>query len=60
MNRPDFWTGVVLGVLLVGAFLTFVPPVLIPALLRNRRLKTRPGWSYWVGWADLLQAAVSA
>jgi len=34
--RFDFVTGVVLGVLTVGAFLTFVPPVLIPALVRRR------------------------
>ena len=39
--RFDFVTGVVLGVLTVGAFLTFVPPVLIPSLVRNKPLRTR-------------------
>jgi hypothetical protein len=32
----DFWLGVLLGVLTVGAFLTFVPTVLIPRLIRAR------------------------
>jgi hypothetical protein len=32
----DFWTGVILGVLTVGTFLTFVPTVVIPRLIRTR------------------------
>lgn len=32
----DFGTGTVLGVLTVGAFLTFVPTVVMPALIRRR------------------------
>jgi hypothetical protein len=32
----DFWIGVVLGVATVGAFLTFVPTLVIPALIRPR------------------------
>jgi hypothetical protein len=32
----DFWIGTILGVLTVGAFLTFVPTVVIPALIRAR------------------------
>lgn len=32
----DFWTGAVLGVVTVGAFLTFVPPVVIPRLIGAR------------------------
>jgi hypothetical protein len=32
----DFWTGTVLGVMTVGAFLTFVPSVVIPRLIRSR------------------------
>lgn len=31
----DFWTGAVLGVVTVGAFLTFVPTLVIPALIRR-------------------------
>jgi hypothetical protein len=37
ISFSDFWTGTVLGVLTVGAFLTFVPTVVIPALIRLRR-----------------------
>jgi hypothetical protein len=29
----DFWIGVVLGVVTVGAFLTFVPTLVIPRLI---------------------------
>ena len=36
IDPADFWTGVVLGVLTVGAFLTFVPTVLVPRLIRSR------------------------
>jgi hypothetical protein len=32
----DFWTGVVLGALTVGAFLTFVPTLVIPRLILPR------------------------
>ena len=32
----DFWTGILLGVLTVGAFLTFAPTVVIPRLIRTR------------------------
>jgi hypothetical protein len=32
----DFWTGTLIGVLTVGAFLTFVPTVVIPALIRPK------------------------
>jgi hypothetical protein len=32
----DFWTGTILGVITVGAFLTFVPTVVIPRLIRPR------------------------
>ena len=32
----DFWIGTVLGVVTVGAFLTFVPTLVIPALIRPR------------------------
>ena len=35
----DFWIGLLLGVLTIGAFLTFVPTALIPALIRNRSVK---------------------
>ncbi len=35
ISATDFWTGAILGVLTVGAFLTFVPTVLIPALIRR-------------------------
>jgi hypothetical protein len=36
IDTADFWTGVILGVLIVGAFLTFVPTMLIPRLIRSR------------------------
>jgi hypothetical protein len=36
IDPADFWIGVVLGVLTVGVFLTFVPPLVVPALLRSR------------------------
>jgi hypothetical protein len=36
ITSADFWTGTLLGVLTVGAFLTFVPTVVIPALIRPR------------------------
>src|SRR5216683_2990196 len=32
----DFWIGTVLGVVTVGAFLTFVPTLVIPPLIRPR------------------------
>lgn len=32
----DFWTGTILGMVTVGAFLTFVPTVVVPALLRRQ------------------------
>jgi hypothetical protein len=32
----DFWIGTVLGLVTVGAFLTFVPTVVIPRLVRSR------------------------
>ena len=37
ISRSDFWAGVLLGVLTVGAFLTFVPTLLIPRLLSRRQ-----------------------
>jgi multisubunit Na+/H+ antiporter MnhE subunit len=36
IDSADFWTGVVLGALTVGAFLTFVPTVVVPGLIRSR------------------------
>jgi len=36
ISAADFWTGALLGVVTVGAFLTFVPTVLIPRLIRPR------------------------
>ena len=36
ISSSDFWTGAVLGVLTVGAFLTVVPTVVIPRLIRPR------------------------
>ena len=36
IDPADFWTGAILGVLTVGAFLTFVPTVLIPRLIASR------------------------
>jgi len=35
ISATDFWTGAILGVLTVGAFLTFVPTLIIPALIRK-------------------------
>ncbi len=35
----DFWTGLMLGVVTVGAFLTFVPTALIPALRSLKRVQ---------------------
>lgn len=40
IDSTDFWSGVVLGVLTVGAFLTFVPTVLVPRLIRSRTPQT--------------------
>jgi len=40
--RSDFWIGLVVGVLTVGAFLTFVPTALMPFLIRNRSLQRVP------------------
>ncbi len=37
----DFWTGAVIGVLTVGAFLTFVPTVVIPHLIRDGLISGR-------------------
>jgi len=34
--EADFWTGALLGALTVGAFLTFVPTVVIPRVMRAR------------------------
>jgi len=36
IGSSDFWTGTLLGVLTVGAFLTFVPTVVIPRLILPR------------------------
>ncbi len=36
ISSSDFWTGVLLGVLIVGGFLTFVPAVVIPAIIHRR------------------------
>ncbi len=38
----DFWIGTLLGVLTVGAFLTFVPTVVIPKLIRSRMQRATP------------------
>jgi uncharacterized protein with HXXEE motif len=35
ISPADFWTGAVLGVVTVGAFLTFVPTVVIPRMTRS-------------------------
>ncbi len=35
--RIDFWTGLIVGAVVVGGFLTFAPTVVMPALLRKRR-----------------------
>src|SRR5258708_38675123 len=40
ISASDFWTGTILGVLTVGAFLTFVPTVVIPRLMRGRMRRT--------------------
>jgi hypothetical protein len=36
IGASDFWTGVALGVLTVGAFLTFAPTLLMPALTHSK------------------------
>jgi Protein of unknown function with HXXEE motif len=36
ISAADFWLGTLIGVLTVGAFLTFVPTVVIPRLIRGR------------------------
>jgi hypothetical protein len=36
ISPSDFWTGALLGMLTVGCFLTFVPTVVIPAIIRSR------------------------
>jgi uncharacterized protein with HXXEE motif len=38
ITPSDFWTGAILAVLTVGAFLTFVPTVVIPRVIRARSL----------------------
>lgn len=35
ISAVDFWTGSILGAITVGAFLTFVPTVVIPRLTRS-------------------------
>jgi uncharacterized protein with HXXEE motif len=40
IDAADFWTGTVLGFLTVGAFLTFVPTLVVPALIRARTQRT--------------------
>jgi hypothetical protein len=40
IGPSDFWTGSILGVLIVGAFLTLVPTVVIPRLIRTRMQRT--------------------
>lgn len=37
ISPRDFWTGTLFGILTVGAFLTFVPTLVIPQLTRSRR-----------------------
>jgi hypothetical protein len=39
ITSTDFWTGAILGVVTVGAFLTFVPTVVIPRLIRARSVR---------------------
>jgi len=36
VSSSDFWTGAILGVMTVGAFLTFVPTLVPPRLMRTR------------------------
>jgi hypothetical protein len=38
IDAADFWAGVIAGILTVGAFLTFVPSVVVPALIARRAL----------------------
>ena len=38
----DFWTGAILGVVTVGAFLTLVPTVVIPRMIRPRIQSAKP------------------
>ena len=40
IDAADFWTGALLGVLTAGAFLTVVPTVLVPCLIRSRMQQT--------------------
>lgn len=40
IDAADFWTGVLLGVLTVGVFLTFVPTTVVPRLIRSRIQET--------------------
>ncbi len=37
ISSYDFWAGLIFGVIVIGGFLTFVPPVVIPAILRSRK-----------------------
>ena len=40
IDASDFWTGVLLGVLTVGVFLTFVPTMVVPRMVRSRMQQT--------------------
>ena len=44
ISTSDFWTGTLLGVLTVGAFLTFVPTLVIPRLIRSRIQRAKLNW----------------
>lgn len=41
ISAQDFWIGVALGVVTVGAFLTFVPPLIAPAVTKKARGRRR-------------------
>src|SRR5262249_21198657 len=40
IDASDFWTGVLLGVLTVSVFLTFVPTMVVPRMIRSRMQQT--------------------
>jgi Protein of unknown function with HXXEE motif len=43
ITGSDFWTGTALGALTIGGFLTFVPSLVIPRMVRTRSARPRPG-----------------
>ena len=40
IEPSDFWAGMILGLVIVGGFLTFVPTAVVPALIGNRAQET--------------------